>query len=441
MTVTIEKGSTGNRSYTATWSVIEYTITYDLAGGSWPEGVTNPTHYTIETETFKLNNPAREGYTFTGWTGTGLTEPTVNIAIEKGSMGDREYTATYVEDIPVPTIDSNGTMTVEGDLTMAQAIDAAGGAAEVNEQITSLIWNSTATLTNSDLDVFTNPNMLIFVADATKYDGDRNNVVVNGTAKNVVLTDVTSGNGNFYCPQMFVAEKISYTHAYNQKTQAGVSRGWESIAMPFDVETITHETNGLIAPFGNEASEKHFWLRAISENGLVRATKIEANNAYLISMPNSEDYPAEYNLNGQVTFSSEYVEVPVTRPNVMEMWNSSQERIRVVPAFQHQTAEQNIYALNVGEARDIYAEGSVFVANLRDIRPFEVYTIHESNGQQPAPMYMPIGSYFNDQTGIEELHFEMPMKGKWFDMNGRQLQHAPSGKGVYIYNGKKYVIK
>ena len=29
----------------------------------------------------------------------------------------------------------------------------------------------------------------------------------------------------------------------------------------------------------------------------------------------------------------------------------------------------------------------------------------------------------------------------WFDMNGRQLQHAPSGKGVYIYNGKKYVIK
>ena len=441
MTVTIEKGSTGNRSYTATWSVIEYTITYDLAGGSWPEGVTNPTYYTIETETFKIFSPVREGYTFTGWTGTGLTEPTVNIAIEKGSMGDREYTATYVEDIPVPTIDSNGTMTVEGDLTMAQAIDAAGGAAEVNEQITSLIWNSTVTLTNSDLDVFTNPNMLVFVADATKYDGDRNNVVVNGTAKNVVLTDVTSGNGNFYCPQMFVAEKISYTHAYNQKTQAGVSRGWESIAMPFDVETITHETNGLIAPFGNEANEKHFWLRAISENGLVRATKIEANNAYLISMPNSEDYPAEYNLNGQVTFSSEYVEVPVTRPNVMEMWNSSQERIRVVPTFQHQTAEQNIYALNVGEARDTYAEGSVFVANLRDIRPFEVYTIHESNGQQPAPMYMPIGSYFNDLTGIEELHFAQPMNGKWFDMNGRQLQQAPTGKGVYIYNGKKHVIK
>ena len=47
----------------------EYTITYDLAGGT-AEG--NPNTYTIETKAFTLKNPTKSGYTFTGWSGTGL---------------------------------------------------------------------------------------------------------------------------------------------------------------------------------------------------------------------------------------------------------------------------------------------------------------------------------------------------------------------------------
>ena len=95
MEVTIAAGSIGARSYTATWTPITYNLTYELAGGSLPEGKTNPATYTIETEDFTLTNPERTGYDFAGWTGTGLTQGTVEVKIAKGSTGDRSYTATW----------------------------------------------------------------------------------------------------------------------------------------------------------------------------------------------------------------------------------------------------------------------------------------------------------------------------------------------------------
>ena len=78
---------------TAQWTVNPYTITYDLAGGT-AEG--NPNTYTIETRAFTLKNPTKSGYTFTGWSGTGLTgENNLTVTIEKGSIGNRAYTAHW----------------------------------------------------------------------------------------------------------------------------------------------------------------------------------------------------------------------------------------------------------------------------------------------------------------------------------------------------------
>jgi len=82
-------------TYTATWTINQYSITYDLAGGTLAEGETNPTSYTIESESFTLTSPVREGYTFAGWVGTNLTEATQSVTIVRGSFGDRSYTATW----------------------------------------------------------------------------------------------------------------------------------------------------------------------------------------------------------------------------------------------------------------------------------------------------------------------------------------------------------
>jgi len=112
---------TGNKEYWAKWEINQYTIAYDLAGGT-AEG--NPDTYTIETGAFTLKNPTKSGYTFTGWSGTGLDgENNMTVTIPKGSTGERRYTAHWRYNggssggsssypITVPGKTENGTVTV-----------------------------------------------------------------------------------------------------------------------------------------------------------------------------------------------------------------------------------------------------------------------------------------------------------------------------------------
>lgn len=76
----------------AKWTKDEYIINYDADGGQ----LDNPkTTYSVDDEEFILVQPTKEGYTFTGWTGTGVTNPTKNVVIPTGSTGNRNYTAHW----------------------------------------------------------------------------------------------------------------------------------------------------------------------------------------------------------------------------------------------------------------------------------------------------------------------------------------------------------
>ncbi len=90
----------------ANWEKHVYNITYDLAGGVLEPGKTNPSSYDIESDAFTLNNPTRAEYGFIGWTGPGLSEPTKNVTVSKGSTGDRKYTANWVK---IPTCSLSAT--------------------------------------------------------------------------------------------------------------------------------------------------------------------------------------------------------------------------------------------------------------------------------------------------------------------------------------------
>lgn len=87
-TMEIPQGSTGDRTYTANWQVIEYTIITLLEGGN--AGSSEVYFYTVE-QTVTLPTPTRTGYTFLGWTGEGITTPQPNVTIPKGSTGDKTY--------------------------------------------------------------------------------------------------------------------------------------------------------------------------------------------------------------------------------------------------------------------------------------------------------------------------------------------------------------
>ncbi|MBQ3393064.1 MAG: S-layer homology domain-containing protein [Lachnospiraceae bacterium] len=74
-----------------------YKITYDLDGGALAEDVSNPETYTRMDE-ITLNAPVKKGFTFSGWTGTGLSKAAPEVVIAAGSTGDREYKAVYAEE-------------------------------------------------------------------------------------------------------------------------------------------------------------------------------------------------------------------------------------------------------------------------------------------------------------------------------------------------------
>lgn len=74
---------------------VQYSISYNLGGGALAVGESNPTAYTVETDSFTLKEPTRQGYTFAGWTGTDLTNAEKDVTVAQGSTGNRTYTATW----------------------------------------------------------------------------------------------------------------------------------------------------------------------------------------------------------------------------------------------------------------------------------------------------------------------------------------------------------
>lgn len=90
----------------ATWSTKDYVVEYDLAGGSLSSS--NVAEYDPEDAAFTLINPTRVGYTFAGWTGTGLPGPTIEVTVPTGSYGNREYTATWTANEYTVTYDAAG---------------------------------------------------------------------------------------------------------------------------------------------------------------------------------------------------------------------------------------------------------------------------------------------------------------------------------------------
>lgn len=82
-------------SLTAQATLNQYTITYNLAGGTLPNDAANPDFYTVESEDITLANPTKTGHAFAGWTGTGLDAASETVTIAQGSTGNRAYTATW----------------------------------------------------------------------------------------------------------------------------------------------------------------------------------------------------------------------------------------------------------------------------------------------------------------------------------------------------------
>lgn len=76
----------------AVWSKNAYKISYNLNGGTVSG---NPETYHVDTADITLKNPTKTGYTFLGWSGTGIIGTSKEVKIPKGSTENRSYTANW----------------------------------------------------------------------------------------------------------------------------------------------------------------------------------------------------------------------------------------------------------------------------------------------------------------------------------------------------------
>lgn len=83
--IIIPKGSSGDKTLTAHWDIITYSVIYVLNGGT--NSAENPDFYNINSGEIMLDDPVRAGHTFDGWQEGAI--------IEDGSVGDLTFTAVW----------------------------------------------------------------------------------------------------------------------------------------------------------------------------------------------------------------------------------------------------------------------------------------------------------------------------------------------------------
>ena len=166
------------------WEEIQYTVTYDAAGGTLANGTVNPTKYTINTEKITAAAaPSKKGYTFKGWAVTKVntavhadnnwTEATVAAGNEfTGKLyGDVKLTAVWEENASNVVVvlreqNADGSYTETG-IINGKKLD--GDVIDLSAQVAAKTGFKAAVVTNNG-SAFTLSNGKFTVAGGTSYN-------------------------------------------------------------------------------------------------------------------------------------------------------------------------------------------------------------------------------------------------------------------------------
>lgn len=296
------------------------------------------------------------------------------------SMGDRAFTYSGLRSITIPeTVTSVG-----------------GGILNGCSRLTSIFWECNRDVPNIiDLN---STSCLLYLSHDVKCPSTWKNVIEPG---GVAQTIVLKNEKRYLCPKAFTANKISYTREFTMKTIPGKAAGWQTIILPFSVQTITDKDGNRLAPFMAEGDGiwKRFWLRELQADGTYKdVTAIEANKPYLIAMPNAEEYASEYCISGNVTFEADNVSLGET-PEIVPTDGGAYS---MYGTYDWVTGTRKVYALNLDNWWDgsvYYEKGSVFVPSLRDVAPFECYLQNNNPSASTRGFIGIVGSHASTRAG------------------------------------------
>ena len=110
--------------------------------------------------------------------------------------------------------------------------------------------------------------------------------------------------------------------------------------------------------------------------------------------------------------------------------------ITVAPEFQGTLTGTTIAASTEGQTNYAFnGKAFVFVKNAIEVGANKAW-LSVSNSNARA-----INLVFDETTKITNTNLTNLTNGNWYDLNGRKLDKMPTKKGVYLFNGRKVVVK
>ena len=287
-------------------------------------------------------------------------------------------------------------------------------------ELIAVMWDIAQPITAEMFDANSYHNLLVYAPAGTAFshpliDEGRMALVVDGQAGTLHL----NAKKPFYCPRPFVAEEVSYQRTFTQTTGKGESAGWETIALPFDVEKFEHAGKGDIAPFGTTATY-NFWLAELTGKGFQQTTSLRANTAYIIAMPNNNEYGSN-TLNGAVTFSASQATIHSTDEVIV----SEGAEMTLTPTYEPVAANASVYALNVEAAYGNNKPGSIFIPGRYATKAFSAYG-SPATGTKAAPYYRIQPQPDVEENAVSEFAVE--------SRDGVVYIMAPEAQTVAVYD-------
>ena len=279
-----------------------------------------------------------------------------------------------------------------------------------------------------------NPNTLYFVgAGETAPAGLEGKNLITGTqATTIALTD----GYDFFTPQTFTAQEISYERTFTQGHNNSVRTGWSTITLPFTPDKVMNATSGKQIDWFHSSDDtgKHFWLCDFAEEDgktvyFRNAPKMEANVPYIVAVPDNT-WGSKWNLVGKRI-----------------VWSA--ENATVKPDGVAYTSGQNVVFIGSVVKEDLSGvlglndDGSQFsTSGSQTVDAFHAYFkyINETASEAKA---LNIAIINNDATAIDApaAEAEISVDAPVYNLSGQavgtagQFEQLP--RGVYVVGGKK----
>ena len=441
-----------NAVFTGTISIapIQYSIGYDLAGGS--VATENPTTYTIESDAITLNNPTKDGYTFAGWTGTDLGAATTSVTIAHGSTGNREYTATW--NIITYNITYNG---VEGATNPNPASYTIESEAITLDTPTKDGYTFAGWFDNAG---FTGSAVMTIAAGSTgdktfwaKWIQDQTyggvTIKDNGTTKSA--TQDASQESTISITSDVVVNAVELNRDFTANQPA-------TVMLPFSLGDGQTVNGGSFYKFSGVTKDGDEWKAQFTE-----VATLKANTPYLFNPSADGNMTFDLN-NGTVTLNTTTTGESGNTTTNWEfhgtyqkvMWNGNTGG-NTDPSDLDKT-----YGFAKGNGTTIAAGQFVHFAAGAWLKPMRCYLVYNgsteggtfqnapsrtrgaaSTEELPQTITVVLMSSSGETTGIGTLDTktgDITLDG-WYTMDGRKLEGKPTKKGLYINNGRKIVIK